>query len=102
MWCAREADFLSLNSARATRSLVRQAHAAGKGVHVWTVNRPDVMLRMIERGVDNIITDDPALLVRVMQERRALSRTELLGLRLRVLFDKPPRELTDPAAVTPL
>ena len=97
-----QADFLSLNSARATRSLVRQAHAAGKGVHVWTVNRPDVMLRMIERGVDNIITDDPALLVRVMQERRALSRTELLGLRLRVLFDKPPRELTDPAAVTPL
>ena len=97
-----QADFLSLNSARATRSLVRQAHAAGKGVHVWTVNSPDVMLRMIERGVDNIITDDPALLVRVMQERRALSRPELLGLRLRVLFDKPPRELTDPAVVTPL
>ena len=97
-----DADFLSLNSAQATSSLVRRAHAAGKGVHVWTVNRPDVMLRMIERGVDNIITDDPALLVRVMRERQALSRPELLGLRLRVLFDKPPRELTDPAAVTPL
>ena len=94
-----EADFLSLNSARATPSLIRRAHAAGKDVHVWTVNRPDVMLRMIERGVDNIITDDPALLVRVINERRALSRPELLGLRLRVLFDKPPRELTDPAAV---
>ena len=97
-----EADFLSLNAARATPSLIRRAHAAGKDIHVWTVNRPDVMLRMIERGVDNIITDDPALLVRIIKERQALSRSELLGLRLRVLFDRPPRELTDPAAVTPI
>jgi glycerophosphoryl diester phosphodiesterase len=97
-----EADFLSLNSARANTSLVRKAHAAGKGVHVWTVNEPEVMLRMIERGVDNIITDDPALLARVIEERRGLSRPALLGLRLRVLFDIPPRELTDPAAVKPL
>lgn len=97
-----EADFLSLNSARATPSLVRRAHAAGKQVHVWTVNQPEVMLRMIERGVDNIITDDPALLTRVIGERKALGRPALLGLRLRVLFDIPPREVTDPAAVEPL
>jgi glycerophosphoryl diester phosphodiesterase len=97
-----EADFLSLNAARATTSLVRQAHAAGKEVHVWTVNTPEVMLRMIERGVDNVITDDPAMLVRVLESRRSLSVPELLGLRLRVLFDVPPRELTDPAAVPTL
>jgi glycerophosphoryl diester phosphodiesterase len=97
-----EADFVSLNAAQATSSLVRRAHAAGKDVHVWTVNQPEVMLRMIERGVDNIITDDPALLVRVISERKTLSRLELLGLRLRVLFDIPPRELTDPAAVRTL
>jgi glycerophosphoryl diester phosphodiesterase len=97
-----EADFLSLNCARATPSLIRRAHAAGKDVHVWTVNKPEVMLRMIERGADNIITDDPALLVRVIKDRDALSKPELLGLRLRVLFDKPPRELTDPGAVKPL
>jgi glycerophosphoryl diester phosphodiesterase len=97
-----EADFLSLNSAKATSSLVRRARAVGKEVAVWTVNDPEVMLRMIERGVDNIITDDPALLVRVMRERAALSKAEILGLRLRVLFDKPPRAVTDPAAVEPL
>jgi glycerophosphoryl diester phosphodiesterase len=97
-----EADFLSLNSAKATTSLVRRARAAGKDVAVWTVNDPEVMLRMIERGVDNIITDDPALLVRVMRERAALSKAEILGLRLRVLFEKPPRAVTDPAAVEPL
>jgi glycerophosphoryl diester phosphodiesterase len=97
-----EADFLSLNSAQATVSLVRRAHAAGKEVHVWTVNQPDVMLRMIERGVDNVITDNPALLVGVMKQRKALSNAEILGLRLRVLFSTPPRELSDPAAVEPL
>jgi glycerophosphoryl diester phosphodiesterase len=97
-----EADFVSLNAARATPSLVRRAHAAGKDVHVWTVNQPEVMLRMIERGVDNIITDDPALLARVIDERKALGTLELLGLRLRVLFDIPPPELTDPAAVPAL
>ena len=97
-----EADFLSLNSAKATTTLVRRAGASGKEVAAWTVNDPEVMLRMIERGVDNIITDDPALLVRVMRERAALSRAEILGLRLRVLFDRPPRAVTDPAAVEPL
>jgi glycerophosphoryl diester phosphodiesterase len=97
-----KADFLSLNAAKATVSLVRRAHAAGKQVHVWTVNTPDAMLRMIERGVDNIITDDPVLLARVIRERNALSRTQLLGLRLRVLFDIPPPEVTDPAAVKTL
>lgn len=80
----------------------RRAHAAGKDVHVWTVNAPEVMVRMIERGVDNIITDDPALLARVMERRKALRTPELLGLRLRVLFDIPPRELRDPDAVKPL
>jgi glycerophosphoryl diester phosphodiesterase len=97
-----EADFLSLNAAQATPSLIRRAHAAGKEVHVWTVNEPELMLRMIERGVDNVITDDPALLVRVMQGRRDLTRAEILGLRLRVLFSRAPRALTDPAVVEPL
>jgi glycerophosphoryl diester phosphodiesterase len=96
------ADFLSLNAAQATSSLIRRARAAGKDVAVWTVNDPESMLRMIERGADNIITDDPGLLVRVMQDRGALGKAEILGLRLRVLFDKPPRAVTDPEAVEAL
>jgi len=97
-----DADFLSLNSARATASVIRRAHAAGKQIHVWTVNRAEVMLRMIERRVDNIITNYPAVAARVVQERAALSPTELLAVRLRVLFGDPPPELTDPSAVTTL
>jgi glycerophosphoryl diester phosphodiesterase len=93
------ADFVSLNAARATPSLIRRAHAAGKEVHVWTINRPDLALRMVERGADNLITDDPALIRRVLDDRAALSRGEQLALRLRLLFDRPPHELEDPAAV---
>ena len=96
------ADFVSLNSAQATPSLVSRAHAAGKAVHVWTVDKPEVMLRMIERDVDNIITNDPALLARVMRERNALSAPEMLGLRLRILFSKAPLELTAAEAVPQL
>ncbi len=97
-----DTDFVSLNSARATAALVSQARAAGKQVHVWTVNKPDVMLRMIERGVDNIITDDPATLVRVMRDRHELTPPEQVGLRLRVLFTGSPPELEDPDSVPTL
>jgi glycerophosphoryl diester phosphodiesterase len=94
-----DTDFVSLNSARATASLVDQARAAGKQVHVWTVNKPEVMLRMIERDVDNIITDDPAMLVRVMRDRNVLTPQEQVGLRLRVLFTESPPELEDTSSV---
>lgn len=94
-----EADFLSLNAARVTEPLLRRAHAAGKEVHVWTVNTPEMMLRMIELGVDNIITDDPARLAQVMRARNALTAPEMLGLRLRVLFAAPPREVIDPGTM---
>jgi glycerophosphoryl diester phosphodiesterase len=97
-----DTDFVSLNSARATAALVDQAKAAGKQVHVWTVNKPEVMLRMIERDVDNIITDDPALLVRVMRDRNALTPQEQVGVRLRVLFTDSPPELQDASAVPAL
>jgi glycerophosphoryl diester phosphodiesterase len=96
------ADFVSLNSAQATPSMIERAHKAGKKVHVWTVNKPEVMLRMIERDVDNIITDDPALLNSVMKERNTLSAPEMLGLHLRVLFSEPPKELIAASAVPQL
>ena len=41
---------------------------------------------MIDRGVDNIITDDPATAVRVLEERAALSNTERLLLRFKHLY----------------
>jgi glycerophosphoryl diester phosphodiesterase len=95
-------DFLSLNSARAAPALIRRAQAAGKAVHVWTVNQPEVMLRLIERGADNLITDEPALARQVVAQRRSLSDAEELAVRLRVLFSQPPPELLDPQTVPAL
>jgi len=59
-------------------------------------------VRMIERGVDNIITDRPALLAEVMRRRNQLEPAEVLGLRLRVLFSRAPAELRDAQNVAPL
>jgi glycerophosphoryl diester phosphodiesterase len=54
-----------------SRSFVRRAHEQGKGVFVWTVNRPAEMRRLFDLGVDGIISDYPAILRRVVEEREA-------------------------------
>ncbi|MDT3343990.1 glycerophosphodiester phosphodiesterase family protein [Microbacterium aquilitoris] len=40
-----------------SRRLLDLAHARGIEVHVWTVNDPDAMTRLIGVGVDGIVTD---------------------------------------------
>jgi glycerophosphoryl diester phosphodiesterase len=51
------------------RRFVEAVHAAGKQVHVWTVNDPRRMRRLLDVGVDGIITDRPDLLDGVLAER---------------------------------
>jgi glycerophosphoryl diester phosphodiesterase len=52
-----------------TAALVSEAHGFGLRVVVWTVNKPEDMARMIEIGVDGIISDRPDLLRQVAGER---------------------------------
>ena len=48
---------------------VREAHAHNVAVHVWTVDEEADMLRLLEWGVDGIITDRPDRLARVLHQR---------------------------------
>ena len=43
-----------------TRRFVANAHALGASVHVWTVDDPALARRLWARGVNGIVTNDPA------------------------------------------
>jgi glycerophosphoryl diester phosphodiesterase len=45
---------------------VEAAHRSGKAVHVWTVNDPESMERLVGLGVDGIISDLPTTLSGVL------------------------------------
>ncbi len=51
------------------RRFVEVAHEAGLVVHVWTVNDPAAMGRLIDVGVDGLISDLPTTLAGVLGHR---------------------------------
>ncbi len=51
-----------------TPRLVREAHRRNLPLHVWIVDDPDAMRRLLSWGVDGIQSDRPDLLARVLHE----------------------------------
>ncbi len=80
------ADFLAVNSKLATRKFVKRAHAEGKAVHAWTVNDPITMSILAGRGVDNLITDNPELAKRTLEDWYEMTPAEKLILQFAGLF----------------
>ena len=48
---------------------VRGAHSRGIDIHVWTIDDRDEMARLLDLGVDGIMTDRPAVLREVLESR---------------------------------
>jgi glycerophosphoryl diester phosphodiesterase len=85
-----ETEALSVRADFLSDHLLRSAHRNGLEVHVWTVNEAGRIVQMIKRGVDNVITSDPDLAVRVRNEWANLSGTERLVLTSRLLLGLNP------------
>jgi len=86
-----DVNFLGLNAKAASGALVQRAHKAGIDVYVWTVNTPVDMSSMLSRGVDGLITDEPALARRVMAQRAEMNPAERLMIELSAVLGKTPK-----------
>ena len=51
------------------RKLIEAIHEAGAQLHTWTVNEKPDMHRLLDLGVDGIVSDRPDLLNEVLGER---------------------------------
>jgi glycerophosphoryl diester phosphodiesterase len=69
-------DFLGAELNRVTGAFVQAAHRRGQQVHVWTVDRPEDMDRMIDLGVDDLITNEPEEALRRVRGYEGLNRSE--------------------------
>ena len=86
---AMDVDFIAINARFASRQLVRSLHKQDKEILVWTVNDAAGMSAMATRGVDGIITDEPALAVSLLEQRKELEPAERLLMQLAEIFQKP-------------
>lgn len=52
-----------------TEQFVQAAHDEDVAVHVWTINDVEEMSRLLDLGVDGIVSDRPMLLAQLLEER---------------------------------
>ena len=87
-----DADFLAVHAGLANPRFIKSAHAREKDVFVWTVNDPIQMATMVGRGVDGIITDEPALARTVLEQLDEMNVVERLMLEFSLWFGVVPKQ----------
>jgi glycerophosphoryl diester phosphodiesterase len=76
-----DVNFLMVKSTLITRALVDRARLRNITVHAWTVNDPAQVGPLLDTGLANLITDDPARIRNQLDEIRALSAPQRILLR---------------------
>jgi glycerophosphoryl diester phosphodiesterase len=79
-------DFLAVRAPLADHRLIRRAHDRGRQVYVWTIDEPARMSAMISRGVDVLLTDEPATAREAVADYAELGVVERLLLAAGVRF----------------
>lgn len=80
-----DVDFFSMNASFLSKRMVDAIHNSGKQVHVWTVNNETSIKNLTNKGVDNIITDDPVLARETIYSRNT---SETLINMAKYVFDR--------------
>ena len=65
-----KADAFSVEAMNVNYNLVKTVHNAGAELYVWTINTEDSVNRMVDLGVDNIITDDVTMVKNTISKHR--------------------------------
>lgn len=69
-WLARaDVRCLQIPASAVTETLLHRAHVLGLQVHAWTVNDRPAMTRLLDMGVDGVMTDETAALREVLAAR---------------------------------
>jgi glycerophosphoryl diester phosphodiesterase len=69
LWRELECEYVIPHQRLVSRELIKQVHARGKKILVWTVNAPIAMNRLAGWGIDGVISDDPELLSSTLAQR---------------------------------
>ncbi|MBV8524939.1 MAG: hypothetical protein JOY71_22940, partial [Acetobacteraceae bacterium] len=95
-----DVNFFALSLRLATPAVIREIHATGREVHVWTLDDEASIARAMLAGADNIITSDTLLGLRMRrwflelsEAQRTLLRIELSVLGFARLRGSDPSEL---------
>ena len=78
-----DVDFLSVHAARVNAQFVNASHRRKQQVHVWTVDKPAEMVRLIDLGVDNLITNRPREALALVSEQAERMRPQRALRRVR-------------------